>query len=190
MDHDTRAAQREADSEHAVSQEPCMRRSGCCKDESAVTVLDSVYRAFLDTNKNRNQRWTLEDLFKLTRSRGFHYEHLSIPYYAEVLVKERAEGCFIEVKLVNDGYQYSASNGEFITRHNSGTWVQWRKPRWAEACPNLARVANHFEATRFFYNHQACRVDVIMYPHDADDMGFAVTFEPGRPDYTVRQPFD
>ena len=41
-----------------------------------------------------------------------------------------------------------------------------------------------------FYNHQACRVDVIMYPHDADDMGFAVTFEPGRPDYTVRQPFD
>jgi len=80
MEHDARAAQREADSEHAVSQEPCMRRSGCCKDESAVTVLDSVYRAFLDTNKNRNQRGTLEDLFKLTRSRGFHYEHLSIPY--------------------------------------------------------------------------------------------------------------
>lgn len=175
-----------AESDH----QPCMHRSGCCKDEFAVTLLDSVYKAFLDTNRNRKTLWTLERIFTLQKSRGFWYEHLGIPYYADVLVKERADGCFVELKLVNDGYEYSVSNGDRVARYNSDTWVQWRHSRWAELCPNLARIADNFHATQFYYNYEESRVDVIMYPHTVDDVGFTVTFEPGGPDYTMHQPMD
>lgn len=107
MDDYTRAAERKADDDVTL-REPCVRRGGCHRDEFAVTVLDSACEAFLDTNTNRDRHWPLQRLLQLQESRGFRYEHLSVPY-GDVIVEERPEGRFIVLKLVNDGYRYTAA---------------------------------------------------------------------------------
>ena len=116
-------------------------------ESSAINVLDTVLEAFLSTCQRKRRHWSLDDILGVRSTVGFKYEHLSIPYYGEVHFSQRAQGDFVEIKLVNDGYDFSRhiSTGTNRTLGRSGRRTDGLPP--ALACRALPRNTARFNAS-------------------------------------------
>jgi hypothetical protein len=160
---------------------------------SDVELLDSVFKAFLMTNKHRHEHYTMEDLIRTSDTsfkRYFWFEHLSIPYLATVFTYQGHDYDWLNIKLCNDGFVYTPRTGKSDT---------WETP--LECLGFLSSTVKPlYDSARVFYNYAEQRIDIKLYPitpHGSphgtpSPPALLVTFEPGTPymDETVeRGPF-
>lgn len=147
-----------------------------------LSLLDEVFKGFIQTNKHQGRHYSVEDLLSIDHKQGFFFEHHSIPYLATVDLHRGPDIDWLTIKLCNSSFHYIAKLGPLISRPNSESWVALEADHVMQQFPFLSAAANTFyDTARLFYNYQEKRLDMKLYPRSAATPGLMVTFEPGYP---------
>ena len=153
-------------------------------------LLDSVFTEFLTTNQWRGQHLKLEELGASSSKRFLRYTHYSIPYLATVFTHQGAGEDWLNIKLCNDGFQYTAKEGVEFHRHgNIPGWVALPEHKFLPYLAGLQTAVKPMYATiQGFYNFSAQRMDLKLYPRGSTTPHLLVTFEPGYADMDTTMP--
>lgn len=149
-----------------------------------IKLLDTVFAAFFDTNIYRGQRHTFDQILGIGSKRYFRFEHLSIPYLATTFTVDSFDRTWVNLKLVNDGFQYTPRSGRFVSPHKSDTWIELPPMEALQMFPSIIRAAKPlFKSACIYYNYAEQRVDIKLFPKEGGrtDRAMLITFEPGFP---------
>ena len=153
-------------------------------------LLDSVFTEFLTTNQWRGQHLKLEELGASNSKRFLRYTHYSIPYLATVFTHQGAGEDWLNIKLCNDGFRYTAKEGVEFHRHGSiPGWVFLPEHKFLPDLAGLQAVVKPLYASiQGFYNFSAQRMDLKLFPRESTTPHLLVTFEPGYADMDTTMP--
>jgi hypothetical protein len=136
-------------------------------------TLDGVLQAFLDTNVWQGKYFSFADLLEISSKRHLRYEHLSIPYRATVTIIEDYDATWLCIKLANNGFQYTAKSGRWISKHEYNSWYAMDCEECLQHFPHLQSAAKRlYDDAKVFYTIGE------QVPH------LMVTFKEGYPDWT------
>lgn len=143
-----------------------------------MTLLDDVFKAFMDTNIHQGRHFSFEDLLSISidmNKRYFKFEHISIPYLATVSLCKGPDIDIINIKF----YTPYTNLGPVINRYKSDAW-NILDPLQAQYFPTLSSVAKtEYKATHVYYNLIRRRLDIKLYPKSLGTIGLIVSFAQG-----------
>ena len=145
-----------------------------------LDVLDSVLEAFMTSNVHQGRTFMLDDLLNLREKRRFLFKHLEVQYQATVKLYRGFDRNWVDIKLPNNGFEYTKVPGPKFYYHQRDGWMVLPAAEVLATFPFISTAfASRFGEAKVYYNDTAERVDIRMRPRDDNDVGVCVTYEPG-----------
>lgn len=156
-------------------------------------LLDEVFNEFIDTNYHKKKHFEFNDILKYDQKTiNPRFTHANIEYVATLFVHDDADKDWLNIKLVNDGFQYILKKGIAVPKRHNNTagWVLLNDKDWKDMDGMMTKFQSVldideqvFQKATVFYNFDLERLDFKFFSSSDNYNNVIVTFEPGTPHY-------